>query len=158
MSALAREVAPFAIHASAVVVGERAAILRGASGAGKSALALALVQAGRAQGRFARLVGDDRLILRSASTQLIVAPHPKIAGRVERRFVGIAATAHEDEAVASLVVDLVAPDNVPELPRIPSPDACWTTIGGVRLRRIMFPTGHAGSVEAVLHALHRAAE
>lgn len=49
------------VHGTAAVVGEAGVLIRGASGAGKSSLALALVDAAAARGLFARLVGDDRI-------------------------------------------------------------------------------------------------
>ena len=54
------------VHASAVLVGARAVLIRGPSGAGKSRLALDLIEAARGgRLRFARLVGDDRVHLRT---------------------------------------------------------------------------------------------
>lgn len=141
---------PLAIHASAVVIGEDAVLLRGPSGAGKTALALALIATGRARGRFARLVADDRVLLQPVGDRLIVMPHPAIAGRIERRFVGIAPIAHETRAVARLVVDLepAASGLVRRLP-----DAMDADLAGIRLRRIVLPGGHPGAAEAVLHIL-----
>ena len=52
------------VHASAVLVGNRAVLIRGPSGAGKSRLAFDLILAGRAgQIAPAVLVGDDRVHL-----------------------------------------------------------------------------------------------
>ena len=52
------------VHASAVLVGNRAVLIRGPSGAGKSRLAFDLILAGRAgQIPPAVLVGDDRVHL-----------------------------------------------------------------------------------------------
>ncbi len=52
------------VHASAVLVGNRAVLIRGPSGAGKSRLAFELILAGRAgQIPPAVLVGDDRVHL-----------------------------------------------------------------------------------------------
>ncbi|RAI36158.1 serine/threonine protein kinase, partial [Rhodoplanes roseus] len=48
------------LHASTVLVGARAVLIRGASGSGKSRLALRLLDAVAAAGGFARLVADDR--------------------------------------------------------------------------------------------------
>lgn len=153
MSAAIAAAQPLAIHASAVVIGEDAVLLRGPSGAGKSALALALVAAGRARGKFARLVADDRVLLQPAGERLIVMPHPAIAGRVERRFVGIAPVAHEARALARLVVDLEPAAS--GLARLP--DVTDTVLAGVRLRRIVLPGGHGGAAEAVLHILAESA-
>ena len=152
MIARSAAVTPAAIHASAVVIGEAAVILRGPPGVGKTALALALVEAATARGRFAKLVADDRVMLRRAGERLIVAPHSAIAGRVERRFVGLDDITHEDEAVARLVVDL-APAREGGLARMPGEAAGWTIIAGVRLRRLAFPAAHHHAVEAILHHL-----
>lgn len=145
---------PLAIHASAVVVAESAVLLRGPSGAGKSALALALIQAAATRGLFARLIADDRTVLRHAGGRLVVASHPAIAGRVERRFVGLCAVAHEDEAVARLVVDLAMPDaEASTVTRLPSRDDRLAMLAGVRLPHLTLPTGFAGATEAILHRL-----
>ncbi len=51
------------VHASAVLAGARAVLIRGPAGSGKSQLALALIQAAETGLlRFARLVGDDRAV------------------------------------------------------------------------------------------------
>ena len=56
------------VHASAVLVGDRAVLIRGPSGAGKSRLAFDLILAGRAgQIPPAVLVGDDRVHLKPAT-------------------------------------------------------------------------------------------
>ena len=144
-------VQPLGLHASAVLIGEQGVILRGPSGCGKSALALALIQAAPRDGRFGRLVADDRLMVRRAGGRLVVAPHPLIAGQVERRFVGIADIPHEAVAVAALVVDLVSAD----IARLPDEAAGWTTIAGVRLPRVRLPANHPGAGEVVLYSLRK---
>jgi HPr kinase/phosphorylase len=63
------------MHATAVLVGDRAVLIRGPSGAGKSRLALDLILAGRAgQLPVAVLVGDDRVHLDTVGGQLRVRP------------------------------------------------------------------------------------
>jgi HPr kinase/phosphorylase len=106
------------IHASAVLVGARAVLIRGPSGSGKSRLALELIEAGRG-GRFpfTRLVGDDRVVLASAGGRLLVRPAPALAGLIEVRGAGIFRLDHEPCAVVGLVVDLAAPD----AERLPEP-------------------------------------
>ena len=54
------------IHASAIAIAEAGIVIRGASGSGKSRLALALIEVARCAGVFARLVGDDRIRLENA--------------------------------------------------------------------------------------------
>jgi len=99
------------VHASAVLVGARAVLIRGPSGAGKSRLAFDLIEAARG-GRvpFARLVGDDRVHLESAGGRLVVRPAETLAGLIELRGVGLLRLAHEPAAIVGLVVDLDAAD------------------------------------------------
>jgi serine kinase of HPr protein (carbohydrate metabolism regulator) len=116
------------VHASAVIAGNSAVLIRGAAGSGKSRLALALVGAA-ATGllRFARLVGDDRVHIEPCHGRLIVRPAPSLAGLIEVRGVGIRRLDYEPAAVVGLVVDLGAKDTE----RLPQPGK--TTIEGVIL-------------------------
>ncbi len=95
------------VHASAVLVGTRAVLIRGPSGAGKSRLAWELIGASRSES-FACLVGDDRVHLQSAHGRLLVRPAESLAGLIELRGVGILRCDHEPCAVVGLVVDLAA--------------------------------------------------
>ena len=57
------------IHACAVLVGARAFLIRGPAGAGKSRLALELIQAaGTDRLAFVRLIADDRVHVASGTT------------------------------------------------------------------------------------------
>ena len=94
------------VHASAVLVGERAVLIRGPSGAGKSRLAFDLILAGRTGALPpAILVGDDRVHLDTAGEQLWVRPVRQLAGLIEIRGLGIRHCPFADEAVLGLVVD-----------------------------------------------------
>jgi HPr kinase/phosphorylase len=138
------------VHASAVLVGARAVLIRGPSGAGKSRLALDLLTAARSGLlRFARLVGDDRVHLAVAHARLLVRPAPTLAGRIEVRGLGIRALDYEPLAVVGLVVDLAAAD----AERLPRMEATETSIEGVRLPRLASAPGDA-PLPAVLAALH----
>ena len=69
---------PPTIHASAVLVGRRAVLIRGPSGSGKSRLALALLQAAQSGALpFARLVADDRALVEACNGRLLVRPAPR---------------------------------------------------------------------------------
>jgi HPr kinase/phosphorylase len=121
------------IHASAVLVGNRAVLIRGPSGAGKSRLAFDLILAGRAgQIAPAVLVGDDRVYLEAREGELIVRPAPPIAGLIEIRGLGIRRCEFASEAVVALVVDLGAADGQ----RLPEPEALAVQIDGVNLPRL----------------------
>jgi serine kinase of HPr protein (carbohydrate metabolism regulator) len=96
-------------HASAVLTGARAVLIRGPAGAGKSRLAYALIQAERTGLlAFARLVGDDRVHLETAHGRLLVRPSQALAGLIEIRGLGIRRVPFEPVAVVGLVVDLAA--------------------------------------------------
>ena len=132
-------------HASAVLIGPKAVLIRGASGAGKSATAWRLIEAGR-QGMlpFARLVGDDRVLLEAVHGRLLVRPAQALAGLIEVRGLGIRRIDYEPVAVVGLVLDLGPPG--PE--RLPSAQDAETALDGVVLPRIA-----AASAEAALPAL-----
>ncbi len=77
------------VHASAVLVGARAVLIRGPSGSGKSRLALELIEAGRAGAlRLVRLVSDDRVHLQAAGGRLLARPAETLAGLIEVRGAG----------------------------------------------------------------------
>jgi serine kinase of HPr protein (carbohydrate metabolism regulator) len=121
------------VHASAVLVGAAAVLIRGPSGSGKSRLAFELILAGRAgQVPSAILVGDDRVRLDTSGGKLIVRPAPELAGLIEVRGLGIRRIEHVSEAVVGLVVDLAAEDAA----RLPAAEALITRIDGVELPRI----------------------
>jgi serine kinase of HPr protein (carbohydrate metabolism regulator) len=121
------------IHASAVLIGAKAVLIRGPSGAGKSQLAFDLIQAARTGALpFARLVTDDRALVEAVSGRLIVRPPPELAGRIEIRGLGIRTTSYENLAVVGLVVDLAAADAA----RMPSREAETAVISGVTLPRL----------------------
>ncbi|MEA2863479.1 MAG: HPr kinase/phosphorylase [Bradyrhizobium sp.] len=127
------------VHASAVLVGNRAVLIRGPSGAGKSRLAFDLVLAGRAgQIPPAVLVGDDRVHLEVTAGQLVVRPARALAGLIEIRGLGIRRCDFADEAVVGLVVDLCAAD----AERLPPREALLTRLSGIGVPRIPVGAGY----------------
>ena len=138
------------VHATALIVGAQGVLIRGASGAGKSSLALALIAAAQARGMFARLVCDDRVRLARAGDRVIAAPAPHIAGLVERRGIGIDAIEHESRAAISLVVDLgQAPERLPETSHI------VVDVLGASLPRMALGARHVDDPAKVLAVLAR---
>lgn len=100
------------VHASCVVIGEAGVLILGASGAGKTSLALDLVEATTRTGRFARLVSDDRTLLRKIGTRIVARPHARIAGQYELRGHGVIQGAHENAVVIRLAVWCSAEDGL----------------------------------------------
>lgn len=88
------------LHASCVAYGGKAVLITGASGSGKSALALELMAYG------ALLVSDDRTLLRRDGHRLVASPPATIRGQIEARGIGILNADVADNATVTLVVDL----------------------------------------------------
>ena len=128
------------IHASAVLVGAKAVLIRGPAGSGKSRLAWNLLQAA-AQGvmPFACLVADDRVHHDAHAGRLLVRPAPRLAGLIEIHGLGIRQMAFEPVAVVGLVVDLAAADAA----RLPDAKAATTIIAGITLPRLAVAAGQA---------------
>jgi HPr kinase/phosphorylase len=142
------------IHASAVLVGARAVLIRGPSGSGKSRLALELIEAGdTGRLRFAQLVADDRVHLEAAGGRLLVRPAEALAGLIEVRGAGLLRMPHEASAVVSLVVDLAAAD----ASRLPDRDLRKTEIDGISLPRLAV-AADAAALPALLAILNSSAE
>lgn len=99
------------LHASAVAIAGRGVLILGASGRGKSDLALRLIDRG------AVLIADDRVELAARGGRLQACALATIHGKLEVRGIGIVDC---DAAAApiALVVDL---DGAPE--RLPEPTA-----------------------------------
>jgi HPr kinase/phosphorylase len=142
------------VHASCVLVGVRAVLIRGPSASGKSELALELIQAAASGSlRFARLVGDDRIHLAPAGGRLLARPAEALAGLIEVRGVGLLRLPYEPCAVVGLVIDLAAAD----ASRLPDPKQRAAVIEGISLPRLPVALG-ADALPGVLALLNSAAE
>ena len=86
------------LHATTVAIDGVAVMIEGASGSGKSDLALRLIDRG------ATLVSDDQtLVVRSGKGLLARAP-TTIAGQIEVRGIGILTMPHVDDVPVGLLV------------------------------------------------------
>ena len=129
------------IHASAVLVGPKAVVIRGPSGSGKSRLAWdLLIAATQGLVPFARLVADDRAYLENHAGRLVVRPAQSLAGMIEIRGLGIRKVEVEPLAVVGLIVDLDAADGA----RHPEKASAKTVVEGVTLPRLGVAAGTAG--------------
>lgn len=128
------------LHATTVAIDGRAVVIEGASGLGKSDLALRLIDRGAA------LISDDRsLLVRDGSTLVARAPGTH-AGQLEVRGVGIAAVPHVAEAPVALLVILQA-----DAPRMP--ERRQRTIAGIAVRALALDPRPASAAIVVEIAL-----
>ncbi len=119
--------APILVHATAIAIDRCAVLLRGRSGAGKSDLALRLIDSG------ARLVADDQVELRRAGERVLVTAPAAIAGLIEVRGVGIIRLEAVAEATLALVVDLVPSAEVERFPEIRREDVLGLAVPSIAL-------------------------
>ncbi|QSR18780.1 HPr kinase/phosphorylase [Novosphingobium sp. KA1] len=97
---------PFARQSTCVAIGGRGVLIEGASGTGKSSLALELIDRGAA------LVGDDSVLLMAGNGVLLARPHPNTRGLIEVRNLGLLPFPCVEEVPLALLVTLD-----PEAPR-----------------------------------------
>jgi hypothetical protein len=130
------------VHASCVAIGGRAVLLGGRSGAGKSDLALRLIDRG------AVLVSDDYTELRCVAGTLLARAPPAIAGKIELRGVGIIDLDPASDVPVCLYADL---DSPPE--RLPEPSAI--RLAGQDIPRIALTALEPSAPLKLEHALVR---
>ena len=71
------------LHATAVSVANKGLLILGASGSGKSKLALAMLTHG------AKLISDDQVLLKTDTDKIILSAPCSIIGKIEARYIGI---------------------------------------------------------------------
>ena len=136
------EAAPLVLQASAVAIEGRSLMLFGPPGAGKSSLALALIERG------AGLIGDDAVTLIPEGARLIASPPPNIAGMLEVRGVGLVRLEPAAPAPVALALELGAgpaerlPDALPQ-----------RLIAGIAVPVLAFDPGSIAPAERALSAL-----
>jgi len=123
------------LHASCVAIEKKAVLIAGAPGAGKSDLALRLIDAG------AMLVSDDQTELKCAGGKLLAAPPASIAGLIEARHVGLLRMPYIEKAEVALYIEVT--DATDRLERLPEPDSI--TLLGVTLRKLKLPAFEAST-------------
>ncbi len=129
------------IHASSVAIDGRAVLISGISGAGKSDLALRLIDRGFT------LVSDDQTIVQKRGEQLHASAPPTIAGQLEVRGIGIVDMPHAGDVPVALVVELTS-----EVQRLPD-DSRSRLICGVSVPLISLDALTASAPSKVVIAL-----
>ncbi len=106
------------VHATAIAVGGRAAVIRGAPGAGKSDLALRCLALAPSPliALPAVLVADDQVRLERSGGALLARAPDSIRGKLEVRGLGIVTVPCTPSATVSLIVDLARPETVERMP------------------------------------------
>jgi HPr kinase/phosphorylase len=109
------------VHGTALALGDKAALIRGPSGSGKSDLALRCMTAPPLpwSNQRVELVADDQVMLTLRDAGIEVGVPPAITGKLEVRGLGILTFPHRTSARLALVVDLAAPADVPRYPLDP---------------------------------------
>lgn len=106
------------LHATTVSIKGRAVLIEGVSGAGKSDLALRLIDRG------AILVSDDYSFIQRRGGQIVASPPVNIAGKIEVRGLGIIDMPHIGEAPVAMIVALGEP-----AARLPEPGEARILLG-----------------------------
>jgi serine kinase of HPr protein (carbohydrate metabolism regulator) len=107
-----------ALHATTVAIDGRAVLIEGASGAGKSDLALRLIDRG------AVLVSDDYSHIVRRDRRVLASAPLTIAGKIEVRGLGIIDMPHVRDVPVDLIVSLREP-----AARLPEPGEARTLLG-----------------------------
>lgn len=139
------------VHATAVALGGRAALICGAPGSGKSDLALrclaiaptALIPSP------AVLVSDDQVVVSNQGGHLMASPPATICGKLEVRGLGIMAVPFAAHAELALIVDLTDPLKIERLPD-PAPTS---DLIGIRLPLLRLAPFEAAAPVKLLLAL-----
>ena len=131
------------LHASCVVLQGRAVLLTGASGVGKSDVALRLIDAG------ATLVADDQTLLHVRDDVLVASPPPSIAGMIEVRHIGLFRFPYIEAAPVALAVELTPADAF--LERLPELDSVFFL--DRRVQRLRLPSFAASTPAKIRAAL-----
>jgi len=111
-------------HGTAVQIFGYGVLLRGASGSGKSSLAMRLLDECILAGLSGFLVADDRVIFEECDEGLSISGPENLRGLIEVRGVGIIQVEHVARTRLDLIVDLV-----PETRFERYPDRTTLTIG-----------------------------
>jgi HPr kinase/phosphorylase len=98
------------VHATCIAFDGHGILLRGASGSGKSDLALRAIDHG------AQLVADDQVVLARDGADMIASAPASLHGLIEIRGVGVMRMDAAAQAKIALVADMTDPHTIERLP------------------------------------------
>lgn len=125
------------IHATCVALNNKGILLTGKSGAGKSDLALRLIEQVGAE-----LVSDDITIISNKNNELYACSPDSIKGLIEVRGIGIINKKYIKETSIKLIVELV--EDFKLIERLPEKE--YEKKEGVTIRKIMIYPFETSSV------------
>lgn len=124
-------------HCSVVRIDGAGVMLEGATGSGKTSLALGLIDTARTRGLAAAFVSDDQVLLSVDGNRLVAGAPAAIAGLAELRGFGITRVKY----VESCEIDVIGRlEDEEGLPRMAEPRR--TVIRGVELPLLALPRRH----------------
>ena len=100
------------LHATCIAIKQNGILLLGKSGAGKSDLALRLIE-----NKNAILVADDRVDIKKIDNKIFALPPHTIKGLLELRGIGIIKVSYLEQCDIKLAVNLV--DDIKQIERMP---------------------------------------
>lgn len=124
-------------HCSVVEIGNDGILIEGDSGAGKTSLAMGLIETFNNLNISSKLVSDDQAILSIVEGSLIAKAPKPIAGKVEIRGFGIACVPFVQNAKISLIVKLIEDEKIERMPEVET-----TKLHGVSIPLLNLPMRH----------------
>lgn len=134
-------------HCSVVTIGDNCLLIEGASGSGKTCLAMGLIETFNNLDITSKLVSDDQAILNVHNGNLIAEAPDPIAGKVEIRGFGITSVSYIDKAKITLVISLEKDENIERMP-----DAETKTLLGVKIPYLKLPIRHEAQAIRIVKA------
>lgn len=134
-------------HCSVVIIGNNCILIEGASGSGKTCLAMGLIETFNKLDIESTLVSDDQAILNVDEGSIIAIVPNSIAGKVEIRGFGIVSMAHIGRAKITLVVSLEEDEGIERMP-----EAETKTLLGIKIPYLKLPIRHEAQAIRIVKA------
>lgn len=138
------------IHATVIVAGTLGLAFVGPSGSGKSSLAFTCLADARREGKYAALVGDDRVDVSLHGNRIVASRPAIIADLIELRHAGIVGVESQRSAVVDAAILPVGTD----ADRLPEESEVYELIPGITVPLLRVPL-HAAAPLAFLETLIR---